>query len=451
MEKIARQDEVLHRTEQWLRIDPDIRTRSIALFEKFSSLFGEPSLENASIVIAPGRAEIIGNHTDYGGGETISANISRNLLILAKKRDDRQVRIHSSNIPSDAIEFSIDSLKNSPETWKTDPSSPEAWTNYIKSVLRVCIDQDIPLTGFDAVIESNIPVGAGVSSSAAIELATAETMRSMTNNHSLAPKDLARICKQAENQYVGMPCGYLDQVTEAMTPADNLLHIIHRPDTSGPFSTGSVPARIKDAGYTFLIGYDPTHERRLTSGGFAKRQKAIAASLSILQEYIPGITHTGEVTLDQYNALPQEQLAKKLYEQNIPKNWLTHVIEENDRVRQSIHALQNQDYALFGRLMTASGKSSLENYQLDDTEHRLSSVVATFKTTRALGTRMMGGGFSPTTISLVPIKEAHAITQTVANEYAKAFGGTYTFFDFIPSPSVGRLDTKIVLKGKKHV
>ncbi len=456
------------RLKKWQQIDSTITSRIENLLQEFKKTYPRANTSNGLILVcAPGRAEILGSHTDYNGGLTISTNIGNNLLFLARPRNDKKGRVFSLSQGNAIHYFTFSSLKDIER--KKSFHDYEIWTNYIKGVVWSLMKQGYEFNGFDVVIESSIPVGAGVSSSAAIALATAHFLKE-AYNLSIERESLIDICKTAENKYVGAPCGYLDQGTIELADSSWLL-MDYRKQERMPFVWKQVAMNLGRAGGTFIIGYDPNSKHSLVEGKYALRKSACELTLLPLSQILGRtISALGEVSVAEFaqnkkklekdieallrgsttdrvlrfrfHAYWERASTKKIAQRVI--QWIEHVIKEDERVDDAMSALKSKDIINFGQLLTESGKSAIFNYELNENADELSwvykSVLKHAKKWGVFGIRNMGGGFNATTLALVSTDCIEVYKAELQKLYMEEFNSAYHFLEFIPSPAVGRIE-----------
>jgi galactokinase len=432
------QGETKRRTERWLALDHTLPRRLQNLKSFFNNLYGNQNKE-LLLVCSPGRAEILGNHTDYNEGYTLSANITRNLLLLAAPREDAQIRVASLNKGKNIAAFRIDSEKILEEQ-KRVYGEKDAWSNYIRGILWSFKKRGLVVSGFDAVIQSTIPVG-GMSSSAALELATAKLLCEIMGN-TLSDELMIDICKDAENNYVGAPCGYLDQGTIAL--ADNAwLFMDHRQVDNKPFSWEKVVLEMIQADCSFAVGYDPKSTHALVDGKYAERQQICKRSIPTLQKLLAReeITALRDVSQQELGRV-KESFRKAKGDKAL--NFITHVILENERVLEAFNYLTKGQLLDCGELMTESGKSAINLFELDEDAPELrfayETVVANKDEWGVMGIRNMGGGFNATTLALVKSESLETYESRFNDLYKKKYNREYLFINFVPAPSVGVLD-----------
>lgn len=340
---------------------------SPSIADQFQQTYGPAP---AVIARAPGRIEFIGNHTDYNGGTVLGAAIDRYVWVAAAANGSGRIRLHSA---SGAQPIDLPAV---PEARLT---GPEAWANYPLGVWRSLADFKLPRpAGFDLFVTSDLPAGAGLSSSAALELATALALLELAGSKSIAPEQLAALGRHAENSYVGVPCGILDQGTCAFGRAGQLVHI----DCRGlKFSRVPLPAG------THLWIFNTREKHALIDGLYATRHRECLAAAQTL-----GVALLADLTPAQLAPL-ERKLAPALARR------AKHVVEENARVGDTVAALQRGDLATVGRLLTASHRSS--QHLFENSTSALDRLVDLLEKQPAVyGARLTGGGFGGAVMAL---------------------------------------------------
>lgn len=337
-----------------------------------------------AIARAPGRIEFIGNHTDYNGGAVLGAAIDRYVWVAAAPNAAGRFRLqsHGGAKPID--------LPAVPETRLT---GPEAWANYPLGVWRSLGDFKLPRpTGFDLLVTSDLPAGAGLSSSAALELATALALMELAGSKPIALGQLAALGRHAENNYVGVPCGILDQGTSAFGRAGQLVHI----DCRGPiFSRVPLPAG------THLWIFNTREKHALIDGLYATRHRECQEAAKAL-----GVALLADLTPPQL-----QPLEKKLTP--VLARRAKHIIEEHARVHDTVAALQRGDLAAVGWLLTASHRSS--QHLFDNSTPALDRLVDLLeKHPSVYGARLTGGGFGGAVMALTRESFSQADAEAIA-------------------------------------
>ena len=358
---------------------------------KISALFKQSfDAEPAIITRAPGRIEFIGNHTDYNGGTVLGAAVNGGLWVAVSPRTDGRRRWRSG-ISAEVVETGEALVKLEGDA---------SWINYPQGVIDAMGARGLALPGgFDYAVESDLPVGAGLSSSAAIELSSALAFLELTQQE-VDRETLVKIGRQAENDFVGVPCGILDQGVSGFGQKDHLVFI----DCRGPdFSTVPMPGEAH-----FWI-FNTHTKHALVDGLYEARHKECMAAAADL-----GVKQLADASLE-------------LFRQEQPKLSPTvakrarHIIEEIDRVGQTITALANQDLIGVGQLLTASHRSS--QHAFENSTPELDSLVDQLTTMAGVyGARLTGGGFGGAVMALTDARFGEAEADQVAQVYLNHWG-----------------------------
>ena len=336
------------------------------------------------VVRAPGRVNLIGEHTDYNQGFVFPAAIDRWAVLATKPRFDKRVRIYSAT-HNEIAEFDM----NKPL------EAEKNWADYMKGVVREFIKLGYDLCGFDAVIVGNVPVGTGLSSSAAFEMAVGKSLMVLNGIEIKAP-DLALLGQRAENQFVGVNCGIMDQFISANGRAGHALFLDCR-DLSFehvPLSQKEVRIVICNSGVTRRLTSSAYNERRLACEGGVECLKAV------IGKSINALRDVSLLALDTYRGVLSHEVYRRCH----------HVIAENTRTKQAVDLLKAGDVAGFGKLMVASHESLRDDYDVSGKELDLLVELA-LKVPGVLGARMTGAGFGGCTVAMV---ETHAIDHLMA-------------------------------------
>ncbi len=371
-------------------------------------------------VSVPGRAEIIGNHTDYNNGLALAAAIAQRTEVKFTKRDDRLVRVKSANFPSKSYwEFSLDKIVK---------DNQPGWINYVKGVADELIKAGYKFGGADIEIESDVPISGGVSSSAALELAILTGFKELYGLRVEAMAG-ALLAQKAENHFVGSNCGLLDQATIVNSQKNQmvLLDFDHTPATAKP-----VKARLD--GCTFMVVADPKIGRVLGETGYNVRRAKCEESHSVLSKLLnKKVKSLRDVSVSEF----------KLIEDKITdgtmKKRVRHIVTENQRVSDAVTALEAGDARKFMQLLNESGMSALRDYELDEETPSLTFLCGTMwelgKTLAAAG-RNMGGGFNPMGLALVADKDKEKFKQELSEKYKAKFDHDLEFIEFTPGEGI---------------
>ena len=353
---------------------------------------------------APGRVNLIGEHTDYSDGFVLPLAIERQTVIVAAPTDGRQATVSSRDMDGEAT-FAVDR--------SLAPGTP-TWANYVKGVVAGCIERGSDPGGFDALIDSTVPVGGGLSSSAALEVAAATVIEALTEAP-LAAADKALLCQRAEHEFAGMPCGIMDQSIAVMGRADHAMLLDCR-----SLAVRHVP--LADPQVTVLIvNSNVRHE--LTGSEYPERrrqceQAAAAMNVKALRDATMPMLAAAQDHLD----LVTHRRAR-------------HVVTENNRVQQAADALTVGNWPALGQLMYASHVSLRDDFQVSCPElDLLVELAAGLGASEGVyGSRMTGGGFGGCTVSLVDTNAVEAIVSHIQGEYLRQTGIEPTLFATRPA------------------
>ena len=346
------------------------------------------------VVRAPGRVNLIGEHTDYNDGYVLPIAIDRCVVVAASARPDRVVRLRAVDFDSQTL-FSLDDITH---------SERQRWSNYQRGVAAVLQGEGFALTGMDAAFAGNVPIGAGLSSSAAVEVATALTWQTLAG-FDLSRTKLALLCQRAENEFVGVNCGIMDQFISALGQKNAALFIDCR---TLEHKSVPLPADV------VVVVMDTTRRRGLADSAYNVRRAECEEGVRLLRAHLPDIHALRDVSPAQF-----ERYADEL-PLNVRKRC-RHVIGENRRVLDSVAALERGDVDSFGRLMDASHRSLRDDYEVSCAE--LNAIVeAAWRAPGVIGARMTGAGFGGCAVALVKANHADDFTRQVAAEYEATTG-----------------------------
>ncbi len=367
--------------------------RIAALKSDFVRAFGrDPEL----IVRAPGRVNLIGEHTDYNDGYVMPIAIDRCVLMAAAARTDSTVRLRAADL-NDQVSFSLDQIEH---------VTSHRWSNYQRGVTALLQERGFKLPGIDAALTSNVPMAAGLSSSAAIEVATALLWQSLVG-FDMSRTEMALLCQRAENTFVGVNCGIMDQFISALGQENAALLIDCRTLAYRP---APIPPHLS------VVVMDTAKSRGLADSAYNTRRAECEQGVQLLGTYLPGIKALRDVS--------PADLAR--YAHTLPLNVQRrchHVVGENQRVLDSIAALEHGDAAAFGRWMGDSHRSLRDDYEVSCAE--LDAMVeAAWQAPGVIGARMTGGGFGGCAVALVERDWAEAFVTQVRPAYQQATGLT---------------------------
>jgi galactokinase len=347
---------------------------------------------------APGRVNIIGEHTDYNDGFVLPAAIQQAITIAGRLRDDRQVTIESLDY-HEVASFTLDQLRD-----ETLPS----WTRYLRGVLVMLAERGAPLRGMQLTIVGNVPREGGFSSSAAVEVAMIEIASALLGVM-LSQPDKALLGVRVENDFVGVPTGIMDQMISALGKTDHALLLDCREYADGyHYSYVQIPAGVS------LLACDTTVRRRLANTG--ENQYAIRRQQAEQAAHLLGVSKLRDVTSAQLAAN-----ADKL--PDVVRNRAMHVVHENERTLQVVDALRRGDLVTAGRLINDGHTSLSKLYEVSIPELDIMAEIAQAQP-GCYGARMMGGGFGGAVIALVRDDAVGPFSAAVAQEYDRRTGIT---------------------------
>lgn len=364
-----------------------------ALF-RFARVFGDS--DGAVAVKAPGRVNLIGEHTDYNEGFVLPMAIDRSVVITGRRRPDRGLTLCSANY-GEITKLNLDEL---------EPGCCEGWPAYFAGVAWVMREAGLDVGGLDALIDGDVPQGAGLSSSAAFEVATG-LLFSTVFNLGIDGVALARMAQKAENLFVGVSCGIMDQFASSLGRAGHALLIDCR-------SLDYEPVALPFAEYTIAVA-DTGVRRGLVDSEYNARRKECEEGVRILKTVMPGIEALRDVRAADLtkngHLLPPAVLDR-----------CRHVVGENERVERAVAALRSGCAHEFGRLMNESHTSLRDLYEVSC--RALDAMVEAARTVEGvLGSRMTGGGFGGCTVSLVRRDSAAEFATRVPEQYNRAMEG----------------------------
>lgn len=366
-------------------------TRTQTLIEAFQSRFqGEPT----AVAVGPGRVNLIGEHTDYNDGFVLPVALKRDVRIVFHPRADRHVRLYSVEYDG-WFEFSLDQMAYNDDI---------LWSNYMQGVAWALQEAGLQLVGMDAVVSGNVPKGSGLSSSAALEIATAHAfMYASGQEGKLTGPQVAKAAQRAENAFVGVNCGIMDQFISMLGAENHALLIDCR---SLEYQLVPFP----ESG-SLVIG-NTKASRSLASSAYNQRRQECETGVALLQSVLPGIKALRDVNSEQLEA-HKDLLDPVVYRR------CRHVVGENERVLQTVAALAQGDLAEVGRLMNASHDSLRDDYEVSS--EALDVMVEAMRSAPGCyGARLTGAGFGGCTVALVEPGAEQGIADMIYDKYPKA-------------------------------
>lgn len=382
----------------------DLSFKEVVL-KTFAEKFGEGSNEGVKCYFAPGRVNLIGEHTDYNGGHVFPCALTIGSFAAARKRSDRKLRFYSVNLDKvGVIESSLDEFK---------PLKEDSWTAYPKGVMWAFEKRGFRMdTGLDIVLYGNIPNGSGLSSSASIEVLTGFILRDLYG-FEVSGVDLAVIGQDAENNYCGMNCGIMDQFASSMGKADNAIFL-----DCATLKYEYAPVVLNGMK---LVVTNTNKKHKLVGSAYNDRRNECEKAREILSEAC-GIKELGELSNEDFEKY------KDAIKDPVVKKRAKHAVYENNRTLVAVEALKKGDIEEFGKLMNASHVSLRDDFEVTCEELDILAEEA-WKIPGVLGSRMTGGGFGGCTVSIVKDEAIPEFKKQVGEAYKARVGYDCTFYE----------------------
>ena len=373
------------------------------LMAKFKEVYGEGG--EIREYFAPGRVNLIGEHTDYNGGHVFPCALTLGTYGLARKREDRKLRFYSANFTRlGVIETSLDDLI---------PSDEAGWTNYPKGVMWAFEKRGVKFdTGVDFLIYGNIPNGSGLSSSASLEVLTGLMLKDMFGVEQFSMQDLALIGQYSENNFNGMNCGIMDQFASAMGKKDCAIFL----DTS-TLNYEYAPVVLKDAR---IVITNSKVKHSLVGSAYNDRRNECETALEELKKVVD-INTLGDLSEEEFEA------HKDVITSDICRKRAKHAVYENQRTIKAVKALKEDNVEEFGRLMNASHVSLRDDYEVSCEEIDILVDLA-WKIPGVIGSRITGGGFGGCTVSIVKNDAVDTFIDTIGKQYKEKVGHEAEFY-----------------------
>lgn len=357
---------------------------------------------------SPGRVNLIGEHTDYNDGFVLPLALTLGTTVEGARRDDRVLRIASREPELAMVEVPLDGLA---------PGSVGGWTAYVAGTAWALAEKGVSLVGADLLIDGTIPRGAGLSSSASLECSTAGALLALAGAD-LPLRDIALLAQRAENVFVGVPCGVMDQFASTHARAGHLLLL----DTRS-LEVRHIPFDLAADGLALLV-VDTRAPHALVDGEYAARRASCEEAVRIL-----GVRALRDVTdLDAALASLHDDVLRRR---------VRHIVSENERVLDVVELLESGDVRAIGPILSASHVSMREDYEISCRE--LDLVVDTALAAGALGARMTGGGFGGSAIALVELTDLDRVRETILDAFTAAGLTEPGFVDAAPGDGYGPL------------
>ncbi len=371
------------------------------LEQKFQEVFGAPAEKQ---FFAPGRVNLIGEHTDYNGGNVFPCAIDKGTYGLVSKRADRTFRMYSENFADlGVMEFTLDELVN---------DKKHDWANYPKGVIKMFVEEGFKIdSGFDFLVSGNIPNGAGLSSSASIEMLTGIVLKDLFHL-SIDPIAMALLGKKVENLFIGVNSGIMDQFAVAMGKKDHAILL-----DCNTLKYDYVPVVLKDE----VIVIANTNKRRgLADSKYNERRAECDEALAELQTKLP-IKALGELSIEEFEA------NKDLIKSPIRQKRAKHAVYENQRTLKAQKELSAGNLAEFGKLMNQSHISLRDDYEVTGVELDTLAALA-WEQPGVVGSRMTGAGFGGCTVSIVKKDKVDDFIKNVGEAYKNKIGYAADFY-----------------------
>ncbi|EAA24731.1 Galactokinase [Fusobacterium vincentii ATCC 49256] len=357
------------------------------------------------IFFSPGRVNLIGEHTDYNGGFVFPCALDFGTYAVVKKREDKIFRMYSKNFENlGIIEFNLDNLVY---------DKKDDWANYPKGVIKTFLDRNYKIdSGFDVLFFGNIPNGAGLSSSASIEVLTAVILKDLFKLD-VDMIEMVKMCQVAENKFIGVNSGIMDQFAVGMGKKDNAILL-----DCNTLKYEYVPVKLKNMS---IIIANTNKKRGLADSKYNERRSSCEEAVKILNKNGINIKYLGELTVAEFEKVKhyitdKEQLKRA-----------THAVTENERAKNAVEFLKKDDIAEFGRLMDKSHISLRDDYEVTGSE--LDSLVeAAWEEKGTVGSRMTGAGFGGCTVSIVENDYVDSFIKNVGKKYKEKTGLEASFY-----------------------
>lgn len=382
----------------------------VAITAAFREQF--PDAADPIVVRAPGRVNLIGEHTDYNDGFVMPMAIDAQIILAGSVRDDQEVHIYSLDFKQ----------KNTFDLTDFTKSKNASWSNYIRGVCAMFLEST-PLKGMNIVLSGNVPQGAGLSSSAALEVGTALLIREL-NELDTPPVELVKLAQRAENDFVGVACGIMDQFVSMLGKKDHVLFLDCR---SLDYELVPAPFAANDAS---IVVIDSGVKRGLVDSEYNLRRRQCEAAVKEMQAKLPNIRALRDVSIEHLDLI--EELEPDL------KKRARHVVTENQRVLDAGKLLREGRIAEFGQLMNQSHASLRDDYEVSCRELDLLVEIAQ-SVPGVYGSRMTGAGFGGCTVTLAANDSIDQLRAAVEEQYPKQTQYTPRIFIFNASEGAERI------------
>lgn len=371
------------------------------LQDNFVNVF---NVKDQHLFFSPGRVNLIGEHTDYNGGHVFPCALSFGTYGILSKRNDRKVRLYSMNFEDlGVIEFDLDHMVY---------DKAHDWANYPKAVIKTFENHGHKTEhGFDILFYGNIPNGAGLSSSASLEVLMAVIINDL-NNFNLDMISMVKMCQEAENKFIGVNCGIMDQFAIGMG-TEGCAILLDCKTLEYRYS------KINMEGYKIVIG-NTNKKRGLADSKYNERRSECETALAQIQT-VKNINSLGELTEEEFEEV------KNVITDPIVRKRAKHAVYENQRTLKAVKALENNDLLLFGKLMSESHISLRDDYEVTGKE--LDTLVSlAWEMPGVIGARMTGAGFGGCTVSIVKEENVQNFIDTITKKYTEIIGYAPDFY-----------------------
>lgn len=388
------------------------------LFEKFiegnKERENDFKRENLINILSPGRVNIIGEHTDYNLGLSINTAINKYIFIAGYENKTDYVEVFSRYL-NDSNKFSLEDITFDKTT---------SWINYIKGVLKEYIQHGYKIGGFSMVVDSNLPIGAGISSSASLEVGVEEFAEELFNLK-VNKKERVKYCNSAENNFVGVNCGFMDQFSVAYGKENNVIYLNFK-DLSYEY----IPFDLED---NLILIVDSKEERNLANTEYNKRRQECNDAVQLISKIVKNknIKSLSDIGLDSLYEL-EDKIPEKLFKR------VKHVVTENNRVLLSKEYLLKGDIEKLGKVLFESHNSLRYDYEVS-TEKLDYLVDEMSKTKGVYGGRLMGAGFGGSVISIIKKSKIDSITDIIGGKFLKKFNVSPDFIECLFSDGTRRV------------
>ncbi|MCT2593036.1 galactokinase [Streptomyces sp. N2-109] len=371
---------------------------------------------------APGRVNLIGEHTDYNDGFVMPLALPHTTRVHAARRDDGVLRLHSADSPGQVVELRLDALA---------PTGAVGWAAYPAGAAWALREAGLPVGGADLHFESTVPTGAGLSSSAALEVSTGLALTELHGPaaQAVTAPELARLCQRAENEFVGVPCGIMDQMASACCVEGHALFLDTR-----DLSRRQIPFDLAALGLKLLV-VDTRVKHELGDGEYAKRRAGCEEGARRLD--VRALRDVPYEELDAALARVGDRAGPGGAQGPELRALVRHIVTENHRVMDTVRLLEEGDTRAVGPLLTAGHASLRDDFAISCAE--LDLVVDTANAAGALGARMTGGGFGGSAIVLLDDALTTEVTDAIRTAFTTAGYRAPRTFEAIPSPGAHRL------------